>query len=328
MMIYLIIAQMANNLTSDGRISSSFKVEPNQSSIQSLNGVKVLYIYADPWDTPSRLQSLGASVYQVHVNSLGNISADSLCKYDVVMVDIHAVWSLGFLSANLQSYVSLGGGYWINQPNMGGNVPTLPPGFSVNISSEWWNCGTSSCQQFTPAASNHPITSGLNIDETSGDYDIQGSWGNNWTVLIIDNSNGPNDPTLMVGIYGAGRLAYTDHCLGWNCVDPGTNNYLERVAKWVASGTCGTYTPVNYNESAKLPGDNFEILKKQLFIKLINTRSIRYDVYNVGGRILMSKTIGLLEPGQYSFDLRLKPGFYVIKIYFDSSFMIKSFVIK
>jgi hypothetical protein len=76
---------------SDGRTDGNYK--NFEVGINALNGVKVLYIYSALWDTPNRLSSLGASVYQVQVNNLGNISADSLCKYDVVLVDIQAIWS-------------------------------------------------------------------------------------------------------------------------------------------------------------------------------------------------------------------------------------------
>jgi len=271
------------------------------------------------------LSSLGASVYQVQVNNLGNISADSLCKYDVVLVDVQAIWSLGFLSANLQSYVSMGGGYWINQPNQVGNVPTLPAGFSVYVSSQWWNCGYSSCQKYTPLALLHPITTGLNKDETSGDYDIQGSWGNSWNILIIDTTNGPNDPTLMVGNYGNGRIAYTDHCFNWSCVDPGTNNYLERITKWVASGSCGTFTPLSSDEKAKLPFDKFNIKNGKLIINLINQRYLRYEIFSVNGSKVEERDIRFMKPGKYEIKLNLKNGLYVLKIYFDNTSFTKTF---
>jgi len=308
---------------SDGRTDGNYK--NFEVGINALNGVKVLYIYSALYDTPNRLSSLGASVYQIQVNNLGNISADSLCKYDVVLVDIQAIWSLGFLSANLQSYVSMGGGYWINQPNQVGNVPTLPAGFSVYVSSQWWNCGYSSCQKYTPLALLHPITTGLNKDETSGDYDIQGSWGNSWNILIIDTTNGPNDPTLMVGNYGNGRIAYTDHCFSWNCVDPGTNNYLERITKWVASGSCGTFTPLSSDEKAKLPFDKFNIKNGKLIINLINQRYLRYEIFSVNGSKVEERDIGFMKPGKYEIKLNLKNGLYVLKIYFDNTSFTKTF---
>lgn len=172
----------------------------------------------------------------------------------------------------------MGGGYWINQPNQADNVPTLPPTFSINISSAWWNCGNSNCQEFTPLAPLHPITSGLNKDLTSGDYDIQGPYSNNWSVLIVDTTNGPNDPTLMVGNYGNGRLAYTDHCFSYSCVDPGDNSYLGRIARWLALGTCGTFTPILQDESVKLPGDKFYIISNSINLHLINKRNVRYEI--------------------------------------------------
>jgi hypothetical protein len=207
-----------------------------------------------------------------------------------------------------------------------GNVPTLPAGFSVYVSSAWWNCGYSSCQKYTPFASSHPITTGLNIDETSGDYDIEGSWGNFWTTLIIDTTNGPNDPTLMVGNYGTGRLAYTDHCFSWNCVDPGTNNYLERITKWVASGACGSFTPLSNDESAKLPGDKFTISKNGLEIKLINQREVKYQILSTDGKIITSANLGNLNPGSYKFNFNIKNGIYIMLIYFDNERYVKSFL--
>ncbi|MEO0223525.1 MAG: T9SS type A sorting domain-containing protein [candidate division WOR-3 bacterium] len=259
------------------------------------------------------------------MNNLGNISADSLCKYDVVLVDIQAIWSLGFLSTNLQNYVLMGGGYWINQPNQAGNVPTLPAIFSISVSSAWWNCGTSSCQQYTPLAPLHPITSGLNIAETSGDYDIEGSWSNSWSVLIIDPTNGPNDPTLMVGNYGNGRIVYTDHCFSWNCVDPGTNNYLERITKWVASGSCGTFTPLSNDEKAKLPFDKFDIKNGKLIINLINERYLRYEIFSINGSKVEERDIGFMKPGEHEIKLKLKNGLYILKIYFDNTSFTKAF---
>ena len=309
---------------SDGRVDGN-DIRKFENKTNSLNGVKVLYIYSSLYDTPTRLSSLGASVYQVQVNNLGNISADSLCKYDVVLVDVQAIWSLGFLSANLQSYVSMGGGYWINQPNQTGNVPTLPAGFSVYVSSAWWNCGYSSCQKYTPLAPSHPITSGLNKDETSGDYDIQGSYGINWNVLIIDTTHGPTDPTLMVGNYGNGRIAYTDHCFSWNCVDPGTNNYLERITKWVASGSCGTFTPVSYDEKLKLPFDKFIIKDGKLIINLINERHLRYEIFSINGSKVEERNIGFMKPGKHEIKLNVKNGLYILKIYFDNISFTKTF---
>lgn len=247
--------------------------------LTSLTGVKVLYIYNSRYDTPDRLRTLGATVYEVPVSSIGSITADSLCSYDFVLVDIGAVSSLGFLGPSLQTYVSMGGGYWINQPNQVGSVPTLPPGFDVYVSSIWYGCGNSSCQTPTAAYSTHPITSGMPLDWTSGDYDTESSWGASWTVLITDVG-----PTLMTGNYGLGRLVYTDHCFSSTCIDPGTDGYIDRIGNWLAEGPCG---PLNASDDLSIGENKNDANDIRVFgNKVVFPKSTNYTVFSLNGEVL------------------------------------------
>ncbi len=292
--------------SSTGEVGIKFqgtRVNGDDYGLNSLTGAKVLYIYRSRYDTPDRLRTLGATVYEVSVYSIGTITPDSLCNYDFVMVDIGAVNSLGFLSASLQSYVFMGGGYWVNQPNQTGSVATLPPGFSVYVSSIWYGCGNSTCQIPTPAYSTHPITSGMPIDWTSGDYDTESSWGSSWTVLIMDQG-----PALMAGTYGAGRLVYTDHCFSWTCIDPGDNRYLDRIGSWLAAGSCG---PLSSSDELIVEERKSDI---EVDIRVdyggiwINASSKMVKIYTIDGKSVFK---GIVNGKRF---INLNRGVYYLKI--------------
>ena len=250
-----------------------------EEGLNSLSGIKVLYIYNSRYDTPDRLRTLGATVYEANVSSIGVISADSLCSYDFVVVDVGAVWYITSLSTAIHDYISMGGGYWVNQPNRTGSVPTLPPGYGVHISSVWYGCGNSSCQSATSAYNTHPITAGMPLDWTSGDYDTQDYYGSSWTVLITDVG-----PTLMAGEYGDGRLVYTDHCLSSTCIDPGDNRYLDRIGRYLAAGPCGPFAEVGDLDVSEATPENGGV--RVLGDRVLFPEAVEYEVFSSDGRAI------------------------------------------
>jgi hypothetical protein len=67
-------------------------------------------------------------------------------------------------------------------------------------------------------------------------------------------------------------------------------------------------------EKPKTQNEIIEIRNGKLFVKILFPKYIGFDVYELNGRIVYSKSLGFLPIGEYSYKLNLNKGSYVIKV--------------
>jgi hypothetical protein len=71
---------------------------------------------------------------------------------------------------------------------------------------------------------------------------------------------------------------------------------------------------VGISENKSLQEEVIKINGEKLFIKLLKSSYIGFDVYELNGRIVYSKSLGFLPIGEYSYKLNLNRGSYIIKV--------------
>jgi hypothetical protein len=82
----------------------------------------------------------------------------------------------------------------------------------------------------------------------------------------------------------------------------------------VISPRCEQLTPVEVEEKPQTQNEIIEIRNGKLFVKILSPKYIGFDVYEINGRIIYSKSLGFLPIGEYSYNLNLNKGSYIIKV--------------
>jgi hypothetical protein len=67
-------------------------------------------------------------------------------------------------------------------------------------------------------------------------------------------------------------------------------------------------------EKPQTQNEIIEIKNDKLFVKILSPKYIGFDVYDINGRIIYSKSLGFLPVGEYSYKLNLNKGSYIIKV--------------
>jgi len=67
-------------------------------------------------------------------------------------------------------------------------------------------------------------------------------------------------------------------------------------------------------EKPQTQNEIIEIRNGKLFVKILSPKYIGFDVYEINGRIIYSKSLGFLPIGEYSYKLNLNKGSYIIKV--------------
>jgi hypothetical protein len=144
---------------------------------------------------------------------------------------------------------------------------------------------------------------------------------NNLQKIVIATGDG-HDEIGVLKVYGnyvyvAGYiiLAYTlstypDLALG-NQYTYGTSGSDDA---FVISPRCEPVTPVEVEEKPQTQNEIIEIRNGRLFVKILSPKYIGFDVYELNGRIIYSKSLGFLPIGEYSYKLNLNKGSYIIKV--------------
>jgi len=83
---------------------------------------------------------------------------------------------------------------------------------------------------------------------------------------------------------------------------------------FVISPRCEQLTPVEVEEKPKNQNEIIEIRNGKLFVKILSPKYIGFDVYEINGRMIYSKSLGFLPIGEYSYKLNLNKGSYIIKV--------------
>jgi hypothetical protein len=83
---------------------------------------------------------------------------------------------------------------------------------------------------------------------------------------------------------------------------------------FVISPRCEQLTPVEVGEKPQTQNEIIEIRNGKLFVKILSPKYIGFDVYEINGRMIYSKSLGFLPIGEYSYKLNLNKGSYIIKV--------------
>jgi hypothetical protein len=144
---------------------------------------------------------------------------------------------------------------------------------------------------------------------------------NNLQKIVIATGNG-HDEIGVLKVYGnyvyvAGTIistytpsTYPDLALG-NQHTYGTTGIWDA---FVISPRCEPVTPVEVGEKPQTQNEIIEIRNGKLFVKILSPKYIGFDVYEINGRIIYSKSLGFLPIGEYSYKLNLNKGSYIIKV--------------
>jgi hypothetical protein len=191
-------------------------------------------------------------------------------------------------------YVSTDGSYVLassstsNANNVGGAVP------------RYW-CGSGGIQD-------------IFIARLSGDL-------NNLQKIVIATGNG-HDEIRVLKVYGnyvyvAGYIASTYTLSTYPDLASG-NQYTYGTPgdydAFVISPRCEQLTPVEVEEKPQTQNEIIEIRNGKLFVKILSPKYIGFDVYEINGRMIYSKSFGFLPIGEYSYKLNLNKGSYIIKV--------------
>ena len=183
-----------------------------------------------------RLTGLGFTV----VESLVPMGLDdqTLDAFDVVWLT--AATDSAFPSRTaLRRFVWEGGGLIIEQVEIGGVIPLLPPGYALSAL-PGRPIGNNNDLQFLAAALLDPLTAGLDAEELPANFDTTSiaASGGGWTFLAAQRDLSSLG-TLAVAEYGSGLFIYVTGNLGTNVV-PGANNgsdlFVTRLVERAASG--------------------------------------------------------------------------------------------
>lgn len=178
-----------------------------------------------------RLQALGFNITQT--TNPADVTPANLANYRVLVVAYTAPGTLGSAQPAIQSYVNLGRGLLIHQPNAAGVTDYTPTGFDVSISSGWW------CDQPRDPSGGHivdgthPVTTGLSDADLSGAFDTVGSLGPSFHLLASSAICG--DPALAVGTLGSGHVAFEDGNASPAADIPGRDAYWVNLLAWLCS---------------------------------------------------------------------------------------------
>jgi len=144
---------------------------------------------------------------------------------------------------------------------------------------------------------------------------------NNLQKIVIATGNG-GDRLEFLQVYGnyvyvAGFIALTYTLSTYPDLASG-NQYTYGTTggndAFVISPRCEQLTPVEVEEKPKTQNEIIEIRNGKLFVKILSPKYIGFDVYEINGRIIYSKSLGFLPIGEYSYKLNLNKGSYIIKV--------------
>jgi hypothetical protein len=145
---------------------------------------------------------------------------------------------------------------------------------------------------------------------------------NNLQKIVIATGNGYDLIGVLKAygnyVYVAGYIfsatytlsTYPDLALGNQYTYGTTGNY----DAFVISPRCEQLTPVEVEEKPQTQNEIIEIRNGKLFVKILSPKYIGFDVYEINGRIIYSKSLGFLPIGEYSYKLNLNKGSYIIKV--------------
>jgi hypothetical protein len=206
------------------------------STIESPSQTSIL-CYTTRTGTPDPCERI-ATIFTnvVTITSLANFPND-LSPYDVVYIGYGEGNAVDSLAGQLEPYVNGGGGLIVSQPNLEGTIDVYPPGFEMEVTSQYWPEFPSAPGpvEFTAAGAGHGILNGLTPADLSGNFETVplSTLGPGWVVLAKAAAY-PN-VALAAGRYGDGRLVFHSGNVSTAAIDPGSDTYVHQMIEWAGA---------------------------------------------------------------------------------------------
>ncbi len=258
--------------------------------------------------TFARLENLG---YHVTIASdFGMLSADSLCDYDLLLIDVPYDPNLNDFGTVIDDYLSRGGGVILLQTNRIGEVSILPPGFELYVSDTLWPEWPQRPGPVNILESN-PVTYGLTGSDIPGNFETVylSDLGSLWDVLAVDSDH-PDLAVLLSGNFGEGKLVYLSGNIALNSIAPGSDKFLVNMINWVKSSGCNP-TGIEENthrfEGTPVVEPNPTAGHLRVVLPSRSNGMARLIVYDASGRSVYS-TMAMLKGGRNEIQLELGQG--------------------
>jgi hypothetical protein len=177
----------------------------------------------------NRLRALGYDLTVFCETGLPDLNG--LLQYGVVVITYTGAGVLADRQSDLQTFVEMGGGLFIHQPNHVGLLDYVPVGFEVSITSPIW-CPPDGYYAHIVDAT-HPITAFCTDDDLSGALDGVGALGASFHVLAVNPDCGY--PALAAGTKGLGRVVLDTGNGAPVSIDPGSDQYWRNLIGWLCS---------------------------------------------------------------------------------------------
>jgi hypothetical protein len=260
-------------------------------------GVSILYVNeSGTQGEMERFEGLGYTVVQALVPQA--LDLDTLRAFDILWLT--AASDSVFPSRDaVNQYVWEGGGVVVEQVQFSGFTGFLPAGYTISALTPNPG-GDINVLQFTEAAADDPLTSGLATSDLASNFDtaFPDESGARWSWLAVQ-ADQPILGTLATAAMGAGRLVYHTGNLGTSLTplaEPGSDAYVSRLVESAASGTTDVSCPW------LAPGEGISNVR-------IEDKTVDdVEPFDVAGEIVQMQididTTQLL-PGQYTCELRL-----------------------
>jgi len=143
--------------------------------------------------------------------------------------------TIGGFQPGIQQFVAEGGGLFIHQPNLIGQIDYAPAGFEFYISNAWW-CEPTDLNIIVEPA--HPTMVGLGNADLPGRFDTApiASLGTGYTLIARGDGGCSGDMCCAGGCYGQGRVFADLSNLNSGSVDPGSDLYVTQAVEWLCEG--------------------------------------------------------------------------------------------
>lgn len=214
------------------------------------NAAKIAVFSAQPTfatAVSSRIAALGFET--VPWTDASMVTTENLNGVNALMVLSGFAFLLESQNGVIESYVANGGALIVEQPNIVGPVPIMPPGLEVSVADRTYpNIGAA----LTAEGLAHPMTTGLFDADLSGNMDTVYAQdiSSAYTILAAGALN-PDLVALAAATYGNGKVVFHTGNVHPYSILPGSDEYLRRMVTWATTPDAPVELAVDLNIGPK-----------------------------------------------------------------------------
>ena len=237
--VLLAVGSAGARVLSDGTDTDLGSVGSTPGGVTFQGGCNILWYGTTSGSEATRLPGIGI-LLTITANP-ADLSIANLVNYDVLVIAYTGSGSIAAYQPDIQTFVGMGNGLLIHQPNFTGVTDYAPAGFESETEFLW--CNGATAEQAVITDGSHPITSGLTDADLAGDFDTVNSLGAGYSVL--SRNAVCDDPALAAGTSGLGRVVFETGNASSTAIDGGSDAYWVSIFDWL----CST-GPVSTEESS------------------------------------------------------------------------------